>query len=115
LTGAFVNRKGQASFEMMFIMLIILVGAFLVTGFYFSEADEISAVSITRIGLAKAFQETSEFCTVGKIEVNVSGTDAAITVTPRPDVPECKGIDLQPIKEKIEISTGFESVTVTFS
>ncbi len=110
-----MNKKGQASFEMMFIMLIILVGSFLVTSFYFSEADTISAASITRIGLAKAFQETSEFCTVGEIEVNAAGNDAEITVTPKPNTYECRGINLDLIGDEIETKTGFETVTISFS
>ena len=105
-----MNAGGQSSFELLFIALIVLSGAFIITGHYFRSADSIVATSIARTELSKAFQEKDFFCSISKVNFDAETKTAHVYTAPgSADCTSAVNSVETDIKEKIANRTGIEN------
>ncbi len=118
-----MEKKAQASFEMLFIALIVLSGAFALTSFYFIEADSLGSQSIARAEYSRVFSELAEqrgiYCSLDSMNYSGSGAgaDLIIYVYP-PNNSECKTIcssNSSEIERMIEENTSLVAINISCS
>jgi uncharacterized protein (UPF0333 family) len=119
LNKKFLNKKGQISFETLFIALIVLSSAIFISSLYLQIHDVTLATVIVRNNLTHQlnYLETpSRLVSVNIISITLpqeEGVTAQILIQTNPinlEITDFNSIKLEQLKEKIIQNTKFSSV-----
>ena len=109
----FLNKKGQASFELLLVVLIVFSVAVFATGLVIQESNSITALSITKSESIKFLEEQEEAVII--LEMSFEETDSGISISIFTDPSDFTAEDMSVIEQKVVESTSYETVAITFN
>ncbi|MFA5931220.1 MAG: hypothetical protein WC821_02830 [archaeon] len=100
--------KGQAAFESLFLLLIILTAAIAITSLYLQIHDDTMAMSVAKVETLNQLGLKKELIVIDyiKIEKSIVDTNLIIKLTP------LTALDINSIKNKVLASTKYKSINI---
>ena len=107
--------KGQLSFELLLILLLILSLSIYVSNLYLSTHDTTMAYTIIRDDLTAQINSFEKLASVETIQLINTGNNNNFYVTTAPSSLNEEDFNLLSTKEKVESSTKFSNITITIN
>jgi len=100
--------KGQTSFETLFLLIIILSSAIIITSYYLSIHDETLALSVARNETLNQIAQTNSEITIKNITAVKNTPVVQITIDVEPDTQ----LDEEKISEAVKKATIFTDTVI---
>ncbi len=109
-----LNTRGQVSFEILLITMVVFTATIWVSSYYFAIKDSTLAMQLTKIHALKQIEESDSLYTIEKIDFEEqSETEINLTLKSCPNsIPR---FDTSTIQDKIAANTKYTAVSVTVS
>lgn len=109
-----MNQKGQLSFEMLLITLVIFSFVIIIAGYHFMEQDTTNAMLIAKSETLSWLAEKERFYYIEKINFNVGDNELTIKLSDTfSDIDKTELVGR--VKTKVENLTNLSNITVSVS
>ena len=105
-----MNSKGQVSFEVLLITMIIFIMVLGIANYYLAIADSTLAMQLAKVDALDKISASGETCSIEKIDFTESGTNLALTIKT-----DCSftAADFSKTIDRIKNKTKYDTVTIT--
>lgn len=104
-------QRGQTAFEVIFLFIIIISGAIIISSYYLQIGDDTTALAITRAEINSQLATTNEYSVIESIHIVKSPADTNINAKLSTPVK----INTALIASKISASTSLKNVRVNIN
>jgi len=104
--------KGQTSFEILIIFLVVMSSAVYILGLYMQTNDATIATAIARDELFSQANGKEQTIIIDKVSLEIQNSLPSINVKTKPNNLTSTDFDLDAIKSKIEAATKYKDIAI---
>lgn len=109
------NIKGQASFEVILVTVIVVALTIFILTYFFNVFDSTAAVTITKLDAVEKINALDSFHEIKKISFTESsdGKTISLTIDVEPNITAPETVDFSDTKDKIKSQTKYTTANIS--